>query len=473
MLLVAGATAACAYKVVRAHRLHPAAVENLLTKVERIRQLKATRPLRVSLEGRHRLAHAGKSDLHRVSYLSHMEDLAQAWSKVGLIPWGTDLAAAFTSVGSEAPAGYYDTADGILRIIDRNTPRSEIMELAGLARQRDLVDGEVLAHEITHALQDMNFDLGQFLNDAPTDDAALARRCLAEGDASFVGYQYSAVFTPGLESWLRFVENRVEALDVRGAPDFVNRRFQLPYLQGARFVGLLQKKGGWRAVNAAYADPPASTEEILHPDRFLNGRDRPVDIRLPPLGPFLPPGSRALWEDAVGELGLRVVFQRERPRGQAASRPTPTVAAEGWDGDRAAIHKTPGGGLTLVWKMAFDSPQDAMEAFVAYRAMMQRYPGFALRRGLPELVEATAGSSGLWLQRLEDRLLVMEGIAPARQQKAAAAVLAHPDGKAFDAPAGAQTDGGARQDAGAVDAGGADAGAADGGADTDASTGGP
>ncbi len=281
-------------------------MDRLLSKVEKLRQLKATSPLRVSLEGRRNLRQSAEGDLHRVSYLSRMEDLSTAWAKVGLVPWGTDLAGAYSSVGSEAPAGYYDTADGILRVIDRNTPRSEFLEAAGILRQRDLMDGEVLSHEITHALQDMHFGLQRFLADAPNDDAALARRCLAEGDASFVGYAYSSVFTPSMETWLRFVESRASALDVRGAPDFVNRRFQLPYLQGARFVGLLHRAGGWKAVNAAYADPPASTEEILHPEKFLKGRDRPVDVRLPDLRGFLPTGPRVCAPHGTGRAGAGV-----------------------------------------------------------------------------------------------------------------------------------------------------------------------
>jgi hypothetical protein len=306
VLLCCALSAACAYKVVRHHRLDPDAMDRLLSKVEKLRQLKATSPLRVSLEGRRNLRQSAEGDLHRVSYLSRMEDLSTAWAKVGLVPWGTDLAGAYSSVGSEAPAGYYDTADGILRVIDRNTPRSEFLEAAGILRQRDLMDGEVLSHEITHALQDMHFGLQRFLADAPNDDAALARRCLAEGDASFVGYAYSSVFTPSMETWLRFVESRASALDVRGAPDFVNRRFQLPYLQGARFVGLLHRAGGWKAVNAAYADPPASTEEILHPEKFLKGRDRPVDVRLPDLRGFLPTGPRVCAPHGTGRAGAGV-----------------------------------------------------------------------------------------------------------------------------------------------------------------------
>ncbi|MBI5498567.1 MAG: hypothetical protein HY904_26435 [Deltaproteobacteria bacterium] len=433
MCVLCLAAGACSYKVVTDHRLNAAGAEKLLSDVERIRGLKATAPLRMSMEGRARLKSGAQSDLHRVSYLQHMEDLAVAWTKVGLVPPGTDLAGAFASVGTEAPAGYYETTDGILRIIDRQNPRSEIIELTGMVRQRDLVDGEVLSHEMTHALQDMHFGLDRFLSSAPNDDAALARRCLAEGDASFVGYAYSSVFTPSMESWLRFVESRTGALDVAGAPDFVNRRFQMPYLQGARFVGLVHKKGGWAAVNAAYRDPPASTEEILHPERYLRGRDRPRDIRLPPLMSFLGEGWREIWQEAVGELGLRTVWQREQQ--QAGLRgPSAVKAAEGWDGDRAAVYVR-NGVAVLAWKMGFDSDEDAREGHAAYRAMAGRYPGFTVVCETPERVVARTGDAGVMVERRGLSLLVLEGFPPETQEAAAEAAWAASDGNAFDPPA--------------------------------------
>lgn len=424
---------ACAYKVVQGRRLNAQAADRLLTTVEEIRQLKANRPLRLSLEGRGRLKQGAEGDLHRASFLQHMEDLGTAWTKVGLVPSGTDLAGAFTAVGAEAPAGYYDTADQVLRIVDRQNPRSELIEFAGLVRGRDLVDGEILAHEATHALQDMHFHLDHFLGSAPNDDAALARRCLAEGDASFVGYAYSSVFTPSMESWLRFLEGRASALDVKQAPDFVNRRFQLPYLQGARFVAMLHKKGGWKAVNAAYLDPPASTEEILHPDKYLQGRDRPVDVQLPNVKPFLGDSARLIWEDTTGELGFATVLSRERPAAERKLAPQPSDAANGWDGDRAAVHLFQGN-QTLTWKLALDSPKDAQEAWGAYRMMVGRYPGFEVVKETPDLLEAKTGRVGVWLERRGDRVVILEGYPLDVQAKAASAVFAQADGHAFDAP---------------------------------------
>jgi hypothetical protein len=283
----------------------------------------------------------------------------------------------------------------------------------------------------------MHFNLDQFLGSAPNDDAALARRCLAEGDASFVGYAYSSVFTPSMESWLRFVESRVNALDVAGAPDFVNRRFQMPYLQGARFVAMLHKKGGWDAVNRAYRDPPASTEEILHPNRFLEGRDRPRDLKLPSMHRFLPDGAREIWQDTVGELGLRTMWQRERPASLRKSAPTAMQAAEGWDGDRAAVHMA-NGQATLTWKMAFDDEQEALEGYAAYRQMMGRYPGFTVVDELEDRLSARSGGAGLWMERHGLTVVILEGFPPDRLPAAADAVFAASDGTAFDAPAEAR-----------------------------------
>ncbi|MEW5851378.1 MAG: hypothetical protein AB2A00_21495 [Myxococcota bacterium] len=462
-----GLASACAYKVVHGGRLSPSAIERLLSDVERIRGLKATAPLRVSLEGRQRLRTRSEADLHRPSFLQSMEELSQAWMKIGLVPPNTDLAAAFTAVGSEAPAGYYDTSDRILRIIDRQNPRSEILELTGFVRRRDLMDGEVLAHEVAHALQDMHFDLNRFLSTAPNDDASVARRCLAEGDASFVGYAYSSVFTPSMEAWLKFLESRASALDVRGAPDFLNRRFQLPYISGARFVAKLHRKGGWKLVNAAYADPPASTEEILHPEKYLEGRDRPVDVRLPDLRKLLPEGSREIFQDSVGELGFKTVLARERPDDKAKEEPTVNDAALGWDGDRASV-LVRNGELLLAWKLAFDDEKDAREGFEAYRMMAERYPAYAVIKREGERMEARTGPVGLWLERQGLVVVVLEGFPLDSQARIAEAVFHEPDGHAFDPPG---TDGGGLEDGGVVDGGEADA-SVDAGVATDAGDGG-
>jgi hypothetical protein len=287
----------------------------------------------------------------------------------------------------------------------------------------------------------MHFDLDAFLAAAPNDDAQLARRCVAEGDASFVGYAYSSVFTPSMESWLKFVESRAGALDVEGAPDFVNRRFQLPYLQGARFVALLHRKGGWDAVNAAYQDPPASTEEILHPDVYLAGRDRPVDVRLPPLAPFLGEGWREVWQNSVGELGLRTVLAREPSVASQAG-----LAAQGWDGDRAVVLERRGS-TALAWHLRFDNEKEAQQAFAAYAQIVRAYPALRVLADQDSVLHATSRSTPVWLERAGAAVVVLDGFPEEHQSAAVRAILAQPLGPGFVPPLRSVFDGGPGADA--------------------------
>jgi hypothetical protein len=122
-------------------------------------------------------------------------------------------------------------------------------------------------------------------------------------------------------------------------------------------------------VNRAQADPPESTEQVLHPERYLDARDRPVRLEL---GASLlePDGFTLVAADTLGEMGIRILAGRSLPKEKAEQ------VAAGWGGDRLAAFAR-GQDLVIVWLTAWDSEADAVEFADAFRviepsALLQR-----------------------------------------------------------------------------------------------------
>jgi len=371
-------TAGCAYKVVEDGRINRAAVQQLVDTVAAIRGLPPTRPLRVALESPTVLQQRADRDAGDPQRRTDLQRQRLVWAKLGLIDGSADLVDAYGRLTSEAPFGYYDTADQVLRIVARPLMRSEVMEVVSAFRGRDVVAGEILSHEVCHALQDMAFDLDRLEATAPSDDARLAMQALVEGDAGLVSFIYSATFFQDYESWVKFLRRRVaQAFVVAGVPDYLNARLQFPYLAGGLFVASRYQQGQFAALDAIYQQLPLSTEVILHPELYGTPAGAVPAVALPILTAAA--GEAVLGEDTLGEFGLRTMFARNAPGVDAVE------AAAGWAGDRYRVVQLADGTLGLQWATRWDSRNDAQQFCAAYRAMT--------RHGYRELVESASGTA--------------------------------------------------------------------------------
>jgi hypothetical protein len=137
-----------------------------------------------------------------------------------------------------------------------------------------------------------------------------------------------------------------------------------PYQQGANFVASLQKEGGWPAVDKAYAQPPVSTEQILHPSKYQAG-EKPQDVPLPDLVSGLGADWTEVDDDVLGELEI-MAYLSQYAGADVASR-----AAEGWGGDHYAVLRQKDGGYAVAILTKWDSPKDATEFFDAYPVYMK------------------------------------------------------------------------------------------------------
>jgi hypothetical protein len=201
--------------------------------------------------------------------------------------------------------GFYD--DQTERLVVRGTAWTPSMEYT-------------LVHELTHALQDQNFDLGRLDASARTDDETiLTVRALIEGDAERVADDY---YDTQSTSWQDAVDGDQGSAQQSATP-IVDIYGAMPYVFGEDFVSGLFDKGGNAAVDAAFHAPPSTSQQLLHPEQWLSGR---VPTPVPPSRPATPPGHLAD-VGSLGELGLWAAVDVDDPHA------SDTKALDGWMGD--------------------------------------------------------------------------------------------------------------------------------------------
>lgn len=227
----------------------------------------------------------------------------------------------------------------------------------------DLMDRVTLAHEYVHGLQDQAYGLDSFVDeDRLDDDQFLARMALVEGDATLAMTQYFLAHMMELSQEelqaLQEEELAASGAALAAAPAIIRETLNFPYTYGTEFVVVLQEEG-WRAVDDAYRQPPQSTEQILHPHKYLE-RDEPQLVSLPPLTDTLGAGWALIDSETLGE------FQTILYLAQQVEQETADQAGAGWDGDRYAVYEG-SGARVLVLVTVWDGEGDRQEFVTAYR----------------------------------------------------------------------------------------------------------
>lgn len=254
-----------------------------------------------------------------------------------LLPPGTSLRDLRARLLEDNVAGFYDERPGRKKLYavseDRSmTPSNQI----------------VLAHELRHALQDQYIDVHRSVPDSvgDFDDRRVAFMALLEGDATLV-----------MERFLMHrlgVPASTPAADLAGAgfatpllpgvPAVLRDQLIVPYLAGRDFVRALHERGGWPAVRKAWTDPPRSTEQVLHPEKYLSREEpRAVPARAAPAG------GRLIQEGVLGEAFTRTLL------GEGSE-----AAAAGWGGDLYQVWDV-GGRTLVVWDTKWDTAAEGRE----------------------------------------------------------------------------------------------------------------
>ncbi len=346
--------------------------------------------------------------------------LARRWERtlvtLGVFPEDRDLLKTVWEFLGDQVGGFYD--DRVKELFLVENPEGMRREVPGMEPNEF-----VSVHELTHALQDQHFDLGTLpMSLKHQDDLTLAIQALVEGDASYVQYdhmmqkrgmsleQMSSMMTGRLKQGF----NRPGAASPGSgdSPLFLRKSFTFPYTAGLLFV-MEARRGSWDKVNKMYADPPTSTEQILHPEKYYKDRDKPVVLTQPSLDKKL--GEEWSLQDwnTLGEYGVHLLFLEFFPKQVQQI----IKARSGWGGDRYHSYYNEDEDRTSVsWFTTWDEEKDADEFFDLYKRLLDtRYSEKkTLTDGSEKYVIRTDGTVS-YLEKRNRDVLVLENVKPDEQ----------------------------------------------------------
>lgn len=297
-----------------------------------------------------------------------IERMEAVYAQLGLLPPDASLRSAIERLYEAEGAAFYDPRARRLVISTRPFETPLVLRMVGFLSGRDLAGEMVVAHELVHAIQDQHWGV-------PTEpepianaqgDCRLAHRALLEGDATLAGFAQVLGGGPDAAA-VRAIERELAKLPQELAtrypdvPPALLATLTVQYHAGAAFVGRALRDGGWPAVDALHEDPPTSTEQILHAERYFDTRDPPVAIALG--GTEALTGWTPVLEDTFGEVFVRVIAERTLSRERAAA------VAAGWGGDRLRALAR-GSEMALVWMTTWDTAADADEWSEALSALL-------------------------------------------------------------------------------------------------------
>ena len=263
----------------------------------------------------------------------------------GLLPADASLANLYVSLLGSQVAGLYSPDDKTLYVVSRSG-------VIGPAQKT------TFAHEFTHALQDQNFNLGSLhLDEMGEGDRSFARLALVEGDATLSMSLWQAQHLSPAELGQLIAESTSDPSTaiLFGMPPILRESLLFPYTQGLGFVQGLYGGASWSSVNGAFARPPASTEQILHPDKYASGEvPIPVSLRTDAAA-VLGAGWKSALVDTFGEFQIGVWLRGNTGIDAKAAGD----AAAGWGGDRIEVLDGPAGSWAVVLRTAWDSAADA------------------------------------------------------------------------------------------------------------------
>jgi hypothetical protein len=270
---------------------------------------------------------------------------------------------------TEQAAGFYD-------------PRRHTMFMADWV-PTDL-QKTVLAHELTHALQDQNFDLWKFMHAAHgDDDATAARQAFVEGYATLSMTQASlgpvpVEKVPSLDAMMdQLVNQQMAEFPVFSkAPFFLRFEALFPYVQGMHFARRGLELGGWQRLNQTFSDPPTTTAQIFQPDLYFDPppdarrADQSEATRLTLPSPPALEGRKDLRQvdaNVMGEAGYDALL------GQFGSQDEAQKVSAQWRGDRYLVYEGPGQGeYTLVTRTRWANAAAASEFCGDYKAILKK-----------------------------------------------------------------------------------------------------
>lgn len=279
----------------------------------------------------------------------------------GLIPKGFPIDSFMEDVLTDQIAGLYD-------------PKAKEFYIADWIPVDE--QKEVMAHELTHALEDQSFHIDPWIKAArPNDDGELARDSVSEGSAMAAMVDYdledmhrSVRDLPDVSALIQ--ASAVGEMDkdpkLSKAPIYIRDSLIFPYLAGVTFTQqFLKAHNGWQDLHLIFEHPPVSTQQIMHPEKYL-ADVQPVAIKLPDWKAVAPADWKLLEENVMGEFGVEELLKQFL--GEDAAK----LTSPGWTGDRYAVFEdSKDKTLPIVFVLDMDSEEDAARFFGQYSSALE------------------------------------------------------------------------------------------------------
>jgi len=314
----------------------------------------------------------------------------------GLIPRGFNLDAFMVDLLTEQIAGLYDPKAHEFYIADWIAPDDQRM---------------VMSHELTHALQDQQFQIEAWQKAArPNDDAELARESVLEGSAmaGMLEYMYKDTGIklrdlPAIDP-SALVGDLSDTPMLKKAPLFIKDSLMFPYFSGLTFSMAVLKTDGWKGFSGVFARPPANTQQIIHPDLYRSGKSpTPIKLDLPEGLPGN--GWTRLEENSLGEFGLNEVLKQFLDADRAGK------LATSWNGDIYATYESKDAKRLLLFvRVRLASNENAARFFGQYSEALEKK--YAARTHLfrrPDFFSFDTPDGGVFLRCFQNDCISVEG----------------------------------------------------------------
>ena len=375
-VVAALALAGCGYPLIHGGQVDQKQAASVESGVARIRQLDFTKKVPMVINTPDQAQRVMIAQIARDHSDEDLRIGGESGAMTGLYPPNIDLKRQTLELLRDEVIGFYnpDTKQMVIVLGPHN---HEWINVKGFGPG---LGAMVLAHELTHALQDQHFGIEKMLKRVKdNDDQTLALKSVAEGDATLAGFGYVAGRLKPAK--IELLVSQLDALPANsavqehGIPLAITVPMLFQYSGGSRFVAEAWRRGGWAAVDQLYRNPPHSTQQIMQPELYFDHPAPPVRIELRGYEDLLR-GWKKVDDDTYGELLLKLIFQRNLPADAPAFGTLPR-----WAGDRI-ITLQKDKELTLLWLVAFHDQAAAGEFADAYSRILDHLGGKSNPHGI-------------------------------------------------------------------------------------------
>jgi hypothetical protein len=373
-----------------------AAADEVLGEMSKLTGLKLIKPLKKSLRSREEIRAYVIKEMNEEKNADERYADERTGEAFGLLPKGFDFDTFMINVLTEQVEGLYDP----------KTQEFYIADWSPLEDQR-----MVMAHELTHALEDQHFKVETWERAArPNDDAELARDAVLEGSAMAAMVDYLMLGTgrslkdlPDFDPSM-LIGDLGSTPTLKTAPPFLKDLLVFPYIAGLNFSAAVMRNTGWEALPGIFEKPPLSTQQILHPALYKSGKT-PANVALPHLEKLLGANWSKLDENVMGEFGWKEVLKQFLDDGRAK-----TLAA-GWEGDRYVLFENKQTKkLVLVTRLRLDGEERAARFFGQYsEALEKKYPERTNLLRRTNFFSFSTPNGGVFLNCLGAECVTVEG----------------------------------------------------------------